>query len=227
MKVIFVSDVAGSGQAGDIKEVKNGFARNFLLPKQLAVPATHDHLQRLDTIRKTGDNQRIKEQTEINALIENLTNITVNLSARTGPTGKFYGAVTSSHISEKLSSLIERQFDRRSIQLDQSIQEPGLYEVQLRFSYGISAALRVVVDAEGQEGSVETALAEKEEEKASLTDSQEVPDESTEESTATQEAPDESTEESTATQEAPDESTEESTATQEAPESEQGEESSI
>ena len=62
MKVIFLSDVPGSGQAGDVKEVKNGYARNFLLPRQLAVPASHDHMQRLEAIRKAGDERRIKEQ---------------------------------------------------------------------------------------------------------------------------------------------------------------------
>ena len=230
MKVIFVADVAGSGQAGDIKEVKNGFARNFLLPKQLAVPATHDHLQRLDAIKKTGNERRIKEQTEINTLVEHLAGVTVNLSARTGPTGKFYGAVTSTHIAEALSSLTERQFDRRSIHLDKPIQEPGLYEVQLRFSYGIAAALRVVVDGEGQEGSVEAALAEQEQ-RDSLNEIEEVTEEATEEvaEEPTEEVTEEATEEvaEEPTEEVAEEATEEvaEEPTEEVADSEQSEES--
>ena len=160
MKVIFLSDVPGSGQAGDVKEVKNGYARNFLLPRQLAVPASHDHMQRLEAIRKAGDERRIKEQQDLNALVELLGELTLRLSARVGPTGRFYGAVTTTHVTEELSRVTEREFDRRSIHLENSIHEPGVYEAQARFSYGISATLKIIVDAEGQEGAVEARLAE-------------------------------------------------------------------
>ena len=160
MKVIFLSDVPGSGQAGDVKEVKNGYARNFLLPRQLAVPASHDHMQRLEAIRKTGDERRIKEQQDLNALVEQLSELTLHLSARVGPTGRFYGAVTTTHVTEELIRLTEREFDRRSIHLEDSIHEPGAYEAQARFPHGISATLKLIVDAEGQEGAVEARIAE-------------------------------------------------------------------
>ena len=160
MKVIFLSDVPGSGQAGDVKEVKNGYARNFLIPRQLAVPASHDHMQRLEAIRKTGDERRIKEQKDLNALVEQLSELTLHLSARVGPTGRFYGAVTSTHVTEELIRLTEREFDRRSIHLENPIHEPGAYEAQARFTYGISAPLKLIVDAEGQEGAVEARMAE-------------------------------------------------------------------
>ena len=163
MKVIFLSDVPGSGQAGDIKEVKNGYARNFLLPRRLAVPASHDHMQRVEAIRKAGDEHRIKEQKDLNALVEQLSELTLHLSARVGPTGRFYGAVTSTHVNEELIRLTEREFDRRSIVLENPIHEPGVYEAQARFAYGISATLKLIVDAEGQEGAVEARLAEESE----------------------------------------------------------------
>ena len=160
MKVIFLSDVPGSGQAGDVKEVKNGYARNFLLPRQLAVPASHDHMQRLEAIRKAGDERRIKEQNDLNALVEQLSELTLRLSARVGPTGRFYGAVTTTHVTEELTRLTEREFDRRSISLENPIHEPGAYEAQARFAYGISATLKLIVDAKGQEGAVEARMAE-------------------------------------------------------------------
>ena len=163
MKVIFLSDVPGSGQAGDVKEVKNGYARNFLLPRQLAVPASHDHMQRLESIRKAGDERRIKEQKDLNALVEQLSELTLHLSARVGPTGRFYGAVTTTHVTEELIRVTEREFDRRSIVLENPIHEPGAYEAQARFSYGISATLKIIVDAEGQEGAVEASMAEESE----------------------------------------------------------------
>ncbi len=160
MKVIFLSDVPGSGQAGDVKEVKNGYARNFLLPRQLAVPASHDHMQRLEAIRKAGDERRIKEQNDLNALVQLLSELTLRLTARVGPTGRFYGAVTTTHVTEELTRLTEREFDRRSIILENPIHEPGAYEAEARFAYGISATLKLIVDAEGQEGSVEASMAE-------------------------------------------------------------------
>ena len=160
MKVIFLSDVPGSGQAGDVKEVKNGYARNFLLPRQLAVPASHDHMQRLEAIRKAGDERRIKEQKDLNALVEQLSELTLHLTARVGPTGRFYGAVTTTHVTEELTRITEREFDRRSISLENPIHEPGAYEAQARFAYGISATLKLIVDAEGQEGAVEARMAE-------------------------------------------------------------------
>ena len=160
MRVIFLADVPGSGQAGDIKEVKNGYARNFLLPKSLAVPATHDHLQRIETIRKVGEKRRIKEEQDIRALTEQLAALSISLSAKMGPTGKFYGAVTSTQLAEELHRLTEREIDRRNIRLEAPIQEPGEYQAEMRLGYGVSTTLQFVVDAEGDEGGVLARKAE-------------------------------------------------------------------
>ena len=154
MRVIFLADVPGSGQAGDIKEVKNGYARNFLLPKSLAVPATHDQLQRIETIRKVGEKRRIKEEQDIRALTEQLAALSISLSAKMGPTGKFYGAITSTQLAEELHRLTEREIDRRNIRLEAPIQEPGEYQVEMRLGYGVNTTLQFVVDAEGDEGGV-------------------------------------------------------------------------
>ena len=149
MRVIFLADVPGSGQAGDIKEVKNGYARNFLLPKSLAVPATHDQLQRIETIRNVGEERRLKEEEDIRALTEQLASLSISLTAKMGPTGKFYGAVTSMQLAEELHRLTEREIDRRNIRLEEPIQEPGEYQVEMRLGYGVSTTLQFVVDAEG------------------------------------------------------------------------------
>ena len=162
MRVIFLADVPGSGQAGDIKEVKNGYARNFLLPKSLAVPATHDQLQRIQTIRKVGEERRIKDEQDIRALTEQLASLSISLSAKMGPTGKFYGAVTSTQLAEELHRLTEREIDRRNIRLEEPIQEPGEYQVEMRLGHGVSTTLQFVVDAEGDEGGVLTRKAEAE-----------------------------------------------------------------
>ena len=149
MRVIFLSDVPGSGLAGEVKEVKNGYARNFLIPGNLAVLATHDQLQRIEHIRKAGDERRLKEEQDMNVLAELLAEVSVTLTAKAGPTGRFYGAITSAQIADELSLLTEREIEHRSVQLEEPIREPGSYEAEVRLGYGISVALQVTAEAEG------------------------------------------------------------------------------
>ena len=152
MHVIFLTDVPGSGLAGEVKEVKNGYARNFLIPRKLAVAATHDQLQRIENIRKVAEERRLKEEQDLRVLAEHLAQLSVSLTAKVGPTGRFYGAVTSAHLAEELSRLTEREFDRRIIHLEESIREPGEYQAEVRFSHGITATVQVVVEGEGAQG---------------------------------------------------------------------------
>jgi len=152
MRVIFLADIPGSGLAGEVKEVKNGYARNFLIPRKLAVVATHDQLQRIETIRKTAEERRLKEEQDLHALAERLAQLSVTLTAKVSPTGRFYGAVTSAHIAEELSRLTEREFDRHSIHLEEPIHEPGEYQAEIRFPHSISATVQVTAVGEGQAG---------------------------------------------------------------------------
>ena len=149
MRVIFLEDVPGTAQAGDVKEVKNGYARNFLLPRKLAATATHDHLQRVDILRKVAGERRIREEQELTALVELLSQVTVSLTAKMSPTGRFYGAVTSIQIADELSRVTEREIDRRIVHLEEPIHEPGEYPVELRFAHGIVATILAKVRSEG------------------------------------------------------------------------------
>ena len=209
MRVIFLSDVPGSGQAGDIKEVKNGYARNFLLPKSLAVPATHDQLQRIKTIRTVGEERRLKEEEDIRVLTEQLNALSISLSAKMGPTGKFYGAVTSTQLAEDLQRLTEREIDRRNIHLENPIQEPGEYETEMRLGYGVTTTLHFVVDAEGDEGGV---LARKAEAEAAAAESEQADTseaEAVEEVVQVEDSVEEGQDDQIAETEAPDASSEE------------------
>ena len=145
MRVIFLTDVPGSGTAGEVKDIKNGYARNYLLPKHLAIVANHDQLQRLEAIRKAGNEHRIREETDLRALAEQLSQVSVSLSARVGPTGRFYGSVTSSQVAEELQNITERDIDRRTITLNNPIEEPGEYEATIHLPQGITAAVKVIV----------------------------------------------------------------------------------
>ena len=163
MRVIFLEDVPGSGRAGDVKEVKNGYARNFLLPRKLAAPATHDHLQRIDILRKAADERRVKEEKDLTALAEHLSEVSMTLTAKMASTGRFYGAITSAMIADELSRLTEREIDRRTINLTEPIHEPGEHQVEVQMAHGITATIQVRARAEGAEEEEPTAEAEQEE----------------------------------------------------------------
>ncbi len=186
MNVIFLTDVPGSGLAGEVKTVKNGFARNFLIPKKLAVVATHDELQRIETIRKVGEERRLKEEKDLRLLAEYLGELSVSLTAKVGPTGRLYGAITSTQVTEELSRLTEREFDRRSVHLAETIHELGEYEAEVRFPQGITATVKVIVEAEGAQGAL--AREQKEEAAQAVAEAQQAEAEPAEEAEQQEEA---------------------------------------
>ena len=95
MRVVFLEDVAGVAQGGDIKEVKNGFARNYLIPKSLAVPATHNALQGVERLAREADVVRVKHLEDMKALAAELDGFQVNIDMRAGSGGRLYGSVTN------------------------------------------------------------------------------------------------------------------------------------
>jgi large subunit ribosomal protein L9 len=149
MRVVFLEDVSGVAQGGDVKEVKNGFARNFLIPKSLATPATHNALQRVERLKKQADETRLKVLADTRALAEALDGVQVNIEMRTGASGRLYGSVTSAMIANELSELTEREIDRRTVQLPESIRELGTFDINLRLHPEVEAGVKVLVYAAG------------------------------------------------------------------------------
>jgi len=146
MKVILLSDVKGLGKAGDIKEVKDGYARNFLLPRKLAVLATPEAVKEFEA-KKAEEEARIKaEIEEINKIKEALESKKLVIKHRLGANGQLIGAVTNKEIAEKLK---EAGFDIEKKQIEHtSIKAPGEYTVDIKFHHGIHAKLPVVVEGE-------------------------------------------------------------------------------
>ncbi len=149
MKVIFLEDIPGTADAGEVKNVKNGFARNYLLPRELAVPATHDQLQRLGTIQRAAEKKRLQTSKEMATVAEALEGTIVTIEARLGPTGRLYGAVTSRHVAEALTKQTERELDHRHVLLPEAIHAPGNYPVTVRLYRDVTAQVTVSVVAEG------------------------------------------------------------------------------
>ncbi len=149
MHVIFLQDVPNQAHAGEIKQVADGYARNYLLPKALAEPATAEIMKRVHKIKAAGDERRLRETEAMEELAQMLDNTSISLAARVTPTGRYYGAITSTRISQTLTETIGRDIDRRIVDVIEPIREPGEYEIALRLSADISAT--IIINAEAEE----------------------------------------------------------------------------
>ena len=151
MKVVFLEDVPGVAQGGDVKDVKNGFARNYLIPKSLAVPATHNALQRVERLTSQADDERVKRLADMKALAEELDGVQVNVEMRAGPGGQLYGSVTNAIVAEELSKLTGREIDRRTIHMEEPVRELGLFEFNAHLHPEVEAQIKVLVYETGTE----------------------------------------------------------------------------
>jgi large subunit ribosomal protein L9 len=146
LKVILIDDVAGTGKAGDVKEVADGFARNYLLPKRLAQPAQPRAEQQ---IRAQKERQRHKLEAEVvaaRAFAEQLRSTTVEIPARAGETGKLYGAVVNIDVAEALEAKLGTPVDRRKIEFE-PVHEVGEYEAVVKVHTEVEARVTVRVVA--------------------------------------------------------------------------------
>lgn len=158
-KVLFLDDVGRHGRAGEVREVASGYARNYLFPRSLAVPATKDQLQRVKKIRRAAGERRVREQRDAEALAERLSGATVDFAVRASSSGRLYGSVAARQIAERLSEKAGTEIDRRAVELQNPIREPGTYEVRVRLPQHASATVTVEVRGEGPGGTIIPARA--------------------------------------------------------------------
>ena len=148
MEVIFTQDVPNKARAGEVRRVPDGYARNYLLPKGLAEMATPEVLKRLHKITAAGDEIRIRETAVMEELASGLDDVTITLTARITPTGRYYGSITSTHIAMELADKLGREVERRWVEIDDPIREPGEYDITLRFSTEVTATIHVNAEVE-------------------------------------------------------------------------------
>jgi large subunit ribosomal protein L9 len=164
MKVVFLEDVEGTAQVGDVKVVKNGFARNYLLPRGLAGPAVEPYLQRARAraARETKRQEALDQ--EATGVAEKLEGARITIVAKVGEQGKLYGSVTSIHIAEEVAKLIgAEELDHRKVLLPEAIKEVGIQPLRIRLTRNVEAAIEVEVLGEGEEPSTQEAEASAEE----------------------------------------------------------------
>jgi len=149
MRVVFIEDVEGVALGGEVKEVKNGFARNYLIPKNLAAPATHNNLQRIHKLTKDASVTRAHRLDEMKNLAGNLDGSEIAIEMRAGANNRLYGSVTGTMVADALAEETGMPIERRLVQLDDPIREVGTYEVPLRLFAEVSASIKVTVFATG------------------------------------------------------------------------------
>ena len=145
MKVILQQDVRGQGKKGQLIEVAEGYARNFLLPRKLAVPATADavNTMKLKEKAKKAEDARLKAEAE--AIVEKLKNSPVKVTARAGANGKLFGAVTSKEVSDALQAQYGIELAKQKIVMDEPIKAYGSYELKAKLAYEVSGTVYVMV----------------------------------------------------------------------------------
>lgn len=145
MKVIFLQDVKGSGKKGELKEVSDGYARNFLLKKKLAVEATNQNINALEGQKSSAQH---KIDMEIQQAKENAKIIDgkrVHIKAKAGKNGKLFGAVTSGHVADAIEQQLKVKIEKKKISLNLEIKAFGVYEADIKLYKGINAKVTVEV----------------------------------------------------------------------------------
>ena len=144
MEIILTENVSGLGREGDVVKVSDGYARNFLIPKQLAMEATEKNRRLLEHTKHQKVNQEARQIKEAEKLASELVNLSCTIHKRAGETDRLFGSVTAMDIA---SALKEQGFevDRRKIELDEPIKELGAFTVPIRIHADVVANIRVLV----------------------------------------------------------------------------------
>ena len=146
MKVIFLQDVKGKGKKGQMAEISDGYARNYLLPKKLAMEATADAINTMRMNDKAAAEKAAKERAEAVETSKKLREMTVVVTAKGGGAGKLFGSVTSQEIADALKAKSGIVIDKRKIVLSDPIKTVGTYTVQCKLGYEITAPLTVKIE---------------------------------------------------------------------------------
>lgn len=152
MKVILMSDVKALGKKGDLVEVAEGYARNFLIPRGLAKEATAANLKALETEKTHAKAKAQRELAEAKKTAEVLEKTSIVIPAKTGDSGRLFGSVTALDIVQAVKKATGVELDKRKIDLDEPIKMLGEYRVQVKVHPEVSAQLTVrVVEAQGED----------------------------------------------------------------------------
>ena len=148
MKVILQQDVRGQGKKGQMIEAAEGYARNFLLPRKLAIPATTDSINTMRLKEKARKAEEARLKAEAEAAAGKLESCLVKLTAKAGTGGRLFGAVTSKEIAEGLLKQYELDIPKQKLVLDEPIKSFGTYQIKAKLGFDVTGTVNVLVSEE-------------------------------------------------------------------------------
>ena len=148
MKVIFLKDVPNVAKAGEAKEVNDGYARNFLIPKKLAALAQGDVQQHFEAEQRAIARRQAQAEAEMEALAKKIEGKIVTLKSKVGAKDQLYGSITNADVAEALSKLIGSEIDKRKLELAEPIRHTGTFDAVVRLTGELTPGIKVKITRE-------------------------------------------------------------------------------
>jgi len=148
MRVILKQDVPKLGEAGETKTVADGYARNYLIPRKLAVEATEGEAKHIKDMQKVKKSHKQKEKQSSRQKLEKLMKEFFVIKVKAGEKGKLFGSVTNKDIAEKLSQYLGEKVSKKFVQVDGPLKEVGTYDVKLKLPGGVKGTLKLKLEKE-------------------------------------------------------------------------------
>ncbi|MFC8684846.1 50S ribosomal protein L9 [Brevibacillus porteri] len=144
MKVIFLQDVKGQGKKGEVKDLSEGYVRNFLLPKKLVKEATDSNVKTLDAQKRSEDKRKEQEKLDAQELGKKLEELTVKVGGKAGEGGRLFGAISSKQVAQALEDQFKIKVDKRKLEMD-AIRALGVTQIKVKLHNEVTVTLKVHV----------------------------------------------------------------------------------
>ena len=148
MKVILTHDIRALGRKGDVKEVADGYARNYLIPKDLALEATPANIKLLNDQKASMIHRELQDEAEAKELAGKLKDVVITFQAKVGEGGRLFGSITAKDIVEEIKKKTHYELDKRKLEIDEAIKNAGDHPVKIHLYKEITATITVKVVAE-------------------------------------------------------------------------------
>ena len=148
MKVILLQDIKNVGKKEEIINANDGYARNYLFPKKLAIEATKDNLMKLQAKKTSEANTKQAEIEENKKIAEKLEKMTLTIKAKAGANGKIFGGITAKEVSEAIKSECNIEIDKKKIVLKETIKNLGEFSAEIKFGDGVNCKLELNIQGE-------------------------------------------------------------------------------
>lgn len=155
MKIILTKDVDKLGGFGDIVNVKDGYAKNYLIPNGFAIFATHGNIKQSEILKKSRIKVEAKNIKEATVIAEELEGTKLIFKVKSSPEGKLYGSITNKDIAEKILSFKKIEIDKKKIELEDSLKETGTYDIEIKLYKDIKCNVTVSVEADKKQAESE------------------------------------------------------------------------